>query len=223
MEHVTTTAAPTGRTEIGQPPVPAPPRLRRRPIVTIASAAVVVAGAVLAAWAWTATTNTTVVLVARDTILRGSVIEADDVTRASVGLDPAVRPLVSSDLVAVVGSRAALDIAAGSLLTADAVSDSLTPPAGMSVVGVTLPAPVAPGLPLQPGDRVRIVVTSPDAASVPSPSEPRFHEGDVVGVTTDPATGQTVVDVQVPHAEALTFAEDVATGKVTLVLDARER
>lgn len=161
-------------------------------------------------------------LVARDTVPRGAVITADDLARVRIGADPALEPLSASDFDSVVGQRAALDIAEGSLLTAGSTSASVVPVSGMSVVGVALTPAQAPGLDLQTGDRVRLVAT-PAQGEDPAAGPPRFSEAEVVGVHVVDETGQTVVDLLVPHAEATVLAARIATGNVALVLDARER
>jgi hypothetical protein len=72
-------------------PLVPPPKLRRRPALIVAALIAICLGALLAAWAWTATTTTQEVLVARDTIERGAVIEAGDLARVRVSADPALR------------------------------------------------------------------------------------------------------------------------------------
>ena len=74
-------------------PLVPPPKLRRRPALVAGAIAAICLGALLAAWAWTATTNTQEVLVARDSIERGSVIEADDLARVRLSADPALKPV----------------------------------------------------------------------------------------------------------------------------------
>lgn len=73
-----------------------PPRLRRRPALVAAAIGAICVGALLAGWAWTATTNTQEVLVARQTIERGEVIEADALARLRVSADPALTPVPGS-------------------------------------------------------------------------------------------------------------------------------
>ena len=149
------------------PPVAPPPKLRRRPALIVASVALVALGAILAAWAWTSTTSTEEVLAARDTIARGAVITSDDIVRVRINADPALQPLPASAYDDIVGQRAALDIAAGSLLTEAATVAELLPADGMSVVGVALTPAQAPGLTLQSGDRVRVVLTPGKGADAP--------------------------------------------------------
>ena len=203
-------------------PLVPPPKLRRRPALVAGAIVAICLGALLAAWAWTTTTHTQEVLAARHTIARGSLIEASDVERVRINADPGLRPVPASEYDGVIGQRAALDIAAGGLLTAEATTSSALPPSGMSVVGVALTSAQAPGLTLQTGDKVRAVVTPAQGEEPPSGS-PQFSEAEVVGVHADEATGQTVVDLLVPHADATVLAARVATGNVALVLDSRDQ
>ena len=72
------------------------------------------------------------------------------------------------------------------------------------------------------GDVVRIVTTPGDQGEI-TDREPVTIEATVVGVNRVEETGETVVDVAVPEAEAAELAARAATGRVALVLDARER
>lgn len=204
------------------PKLTPPPKLRRRPALVAGAVAAICLGALLAVWAWTSTTHTEEVLAARTTIPRDAVIRADDIERVRINADPALHPLPASAYDDVVGQRAALDIAAGGLLTADTTTSTAMPPKGMSVVGIALTPAQAPGLPLQSGDKVRVVVTPAQGGQAPSGS-PAFSEAEVVGSHTDPVSGQFVVDVLVPYADASVLAARAATGNVALVLDSGAR
>ncbi|WP_141013666.1 SAF domain-containing protein [Nocardioides sambongensis] len=199
-------------------PLLPPPKLRRRPALVAAAVLAICLGALLGAWAWTTTTSTQEVLAARGTIPRGAVISADDLQRVRVNADPALTPVAASAIDEVVGQRAALDIASGSLLTSDSTATDVLPSEGMSVVGVALTAAQVPGVQLQSGDRVRIVVT-PAGGEGPPSGAPQTNEADVVGTHVDDLTGALVVDLLVPHADAAVLAARVATGNVALVLD----
>lgn len=205
-----------------EPPLPPPPKLRRRPALIAAAVVAICLGAILGGWAWTATTNTHEVLAARADIERGSIIEATDLVRVRVNSDPALKPVGAGSLDSVVGQRAAVDIAAGSLVTPSAYSDSVVPAEDLSVVGVALTSSQAPGMELQSGDRVRVVATPAEGSDAPA-GVPSFSEAQVVGVRLSDDTGQLVVDLLVPHAEAATLAAQVATGNVAIVLDSRAR
>jgi SAF domain-containing protein len=199
-----------------------PPKLRRRPALLAAAVVAVCLGALLAAWAWTATTTTEEVLVAQTTIERGSVIAADDLARVRVSADPALHPVPASQFDRVVGQRVSVDVAAGAMLTPDSVTASVVPDADNSIVGVALAPEQAPGLPLETGDHVRVVVTPAQGEHIPA-GVPLVSEAEVAGVHHSTDTGETVVDLLVPHAEAAVLAARAATGNVALVLDSRER
>ena len=122
----------------------------------------------------------------------------------------------------MVGQRAAVDVAAGTLLTREQVTATVLPASGMSMVGVGLPAAQMPGEPLLAGDRVRIVTTPGPQAEV-GQSAPSTIAATVVGVRVNEENGQNVVSVLVPEGDAAQLAARAATGNVALVLDSRER
>lgn len=199
-----------------------PPKLRRRPALIAAAIGAVCIGALLAGWAWTATTNTQEVLVARHSIERGAVIEADDLARVRLSADPALKPVSAAQLEDVVGQRAAMDIAEGGMLTPGSFTSEVVPAEGQSVVGVALTPAQAPGLELQYGDRVRVVVTPAQGEELPA-GTPLTNDAIVVGVHVSEETGQSVVDLLVPKADAAVLATRIATGNIALVLESRER
>ena len=123
----------------------------------------------------------------------------------------------------VVGQRAALDLSAGGLVTAASITTGVVPGEGQSVVGVALTAGMMPAQELRTGDRVRIVAT-PGAQGEVAAGDPEVVAATVVGVRPgDATTPAVVVDVLVPSPTAARLAARVATGKVALVLDSRER
>lgn len=195
-----------------------PLKLRRRPALVVAGVIVTALGCLLGAWAWSATTNTQEVLAARDTIHRGEVIKAEDIQRIRISADPALTPLPASAYDDVIGQRAALDMAAGGVLTSESTADEPLPPQGQSIVGISLTPAQVPGMPLYGGDEVRIIVTPGDNGEAPANS-PQFTVAEVVGTYMDETTGNTVVNVLVPYADAGVLAARAATGNVALVLD----
>jgi hypothetical protein len=195
-----------------------PPKLRRRPSLIAGGVSAVCFGAVIAAWAWSSTTSTQEVLAARDTIHQGEVITAKDLERVRISGDQSLRPVPGTSFDEIVGQRAALDVAAGSLLTAESTTSDPLPPKGQSVVGIALTPAQVPAMPLHGGDAVRIVTTPGENGEATVPSPP-FTSAVVVGTRLDETTGNTVVDVVVPHADAGLLAARAATGNVALVLD----
>lgn len=195
-----------------------PPKLRRRPALMAGGIAAICLGALLGAWAWTSTTHTSEVLAARTTIHRGDVITANDVERVRISRDPVLDPLPASAYDRVIGKRAALDVAAGGLLTAASTAGQALPPQGQSVVGISLTAAQLPAVSLRGGDRVRIVATPGQNGEAPA-GTPQFTPAQVIDTRLDETSGNTVVDVLVPYADAGVLAARAATGNVALVLD----
>jgi len=175
-------------------------------------------GCVLGAWAWNATTSTEEVLAARNTIHRGEVITAEDVQRIRISGDPALEPLPVSAYDDIIGQRAALDISVGGLLTTESTTGDPLPAEGQSIVGISLTPAQVPALPMHGGDKVRIIVTPAANGDMPA-STPQFTVAEVVDTALDETTGNTVVNVLVPYADAGVLAARAATGNVALVLD----
>lgn len=198
------------------------PKQRRRPWVFALCVALVAAGALGTAFAFTSINDTQEVLVVSQDIKRGETIEAGDLSVVRVSVDPALSPVAGSQKAELEGSRAAVDLWAGTLLTEEAVTDSLVPGDGESLVGISLTPAQMPSEPLYSGDAVRIVTTPGDQGEVTN-EDPVTVEAVVVGVSRVPETGETVVDVSVPEGDAADLAARAATGRVALVLDTRER
>jgi hypothetical protein len=166
----------------GAPPAVAPPRTRRRRGVLAAGVALVALGALGAAYLTeTAGGTVAVIAVVRD-VAPGQVVQAADLTIADINTHPALSPVPADRLQSMIGHRAAAALTAGSLLTDAAVTSTVVPAQGRSLVGVAL-----------------------TAAQLPD------------------ETGLTVVNVMVPSGQAADLAARVATGRVALVLDSRER
>jgi len=212
----------------GSVPVPTPPRARRRWGLFAAMVLVVALGVLGDVWLMTSTTSAQEVVAARTTIERGTVIAAEDLTTVRVELDPALKVIPGADLAGLVGQRAALDMAAGSLVTADAVAESVVPADGFSLVGIGVGSAQLPGVPLMAGDEIRVVATpvlttATSDAEAPPVSVAAVVVGTQTGTAPSVAGQQTIVTVQVPTADAAALASLAATGNVAIVLDSRER
>lgn len=212
---------PVDRAEAVRPPTAAKGKTTRRPLLFALMAALVAAGALLAGWAYTTVSDTHEVLAVRETVHRGETITREDLVTVQVGIDPALTPVSSAELANVVGKRAAVDLSAGSLLTQEAITETVLPAAGDSMVGISLTPAQRPSQPLYQGDRVRIIATPGDQGEVTT-SSPESVPAEVVGVRRIPETGETVVDVSLPHQRASELAARASTGRVALVLDSRE-
>lgn len=202
---------------------PERPKERRRPLLIVSMVALTCLGGLVSAYAYTSTSETEQVVAVRESVARGEAIGAEDLMLVQVGLDPALRPLDASELDSLIGQRAAVDLSAGSLVTAESVSEAVIPIAGESVVGVSLTQAMMPSELIFAGDAVRIVSTPGDQGEIREGVEPVTVQATVVGVRQLSETGETVVDVAVSEAEAADLASRAATRKVALVLDSRER
>lgn len=199
-----------------------PPKIRRRPSHIVAMVAAIFVGAAIFAWGWAATTTSEAVVAARTTIPRGAVITADDLTTTQVSGDNTLKVVPGEDMDDLVGKRAALDIAAGGLLTPEMATVDNMPPAGQSIVGVSLTPAQVPAITPRSGDKVRLVATTGEGGETSS-GTPLTTSAEVVDSSTDEVSGNTVVNVLVPYADAAVLADRASTGNIALVVDPLER
>ena len=192
-------------------------KLQRSPLLIVFGVLVLAAGGVFGWFMWVTTSTASEVVAAKVDVQRGQLIAAEDLTTVRVTLDPSLRTVPGANLKSLVGQRAATDLAAGTLVSPNQVSDGLLPPQGMSVVAVPVPAGLVPTVPIHAGDTVRLVQTPEPAGSVTG--KPLTTE--VVDVTE--GDQDTIVNVLVPAASASGLAELAATGRVALVLDSAAR
>lgn len=204
------------------PPAVVPSRIRRRPGLLAAGIALVALGGLAAAYLTQVVGNTVPVVAAVRSVPAGAVIERAHLAVADVSTDAALRPVAAARLESFVGQRAAVDLSAGSLLTEQAVTDDVVPADGQSLVGVALTSAQLPAEALRLGDLVRVVDT-PTAQGEPPSTTPATIPGEVASVVGPDDTGRTVVNLLVDDDRAADLAARVATGRVALVLDSRER
>ncbi len=226
MATATATPSPPGAPDPNDAPaeqqLAPPPKLRRRPIWIIAGVALVCLGALGSVWAYNSATNAHEVLAVRQTVERGQTITRQDLMTVRIAVDPALQPLGADQADTVIGKRAALDMAAGGVVTADQIADLVIPPKGSSVVGISVTAGMQPADELQVGDPVRLITTPGQQGEIAA-GNPEAFAATVVGLAADQATGASVVNVQVRAADAGKVAARAATGKVAIVLDSRAR
>ncbi len=197
-----------------------PPKVPRRPLLLVGTIAAVLVGGLGTAWVFMTSAASTEVVAIRAAVQRGEVIDREDLVVMKVGLDPSLDVVPASQIDRVSGRRAATDLAAGGLLARSSVTDQVVPRAGEAMVGVTLAPSMLPGEPLLAGDRVLIVETPGLQGEVVT--APVVLEATVSQVTVL-ETGDFKVDVLVPAGKAAELAARNGTGRLALVLEARER
>ncbi|MFF0706350.1 SAF domain-containing protein [Streptomyces tendae] len=170
--------------------------------------------------------RTDVVTVVRD-VQVGQVLTEQDLGKASVALDPAVKAVRADDVDSVVGQRAAVELKPGSLLVpAQVTRDSLVK-AGEQLVPIGLKPEQVPATALVPGQRVQLVHVPGQGAAetgeVPADNSPQSIVGRVVKASkAAPGTGVVVVDVATTADDGPTAAAWVSAEALRLVLDSPE-
>lgn len=218
MSESTTTTAVSGTAAGPRGPAGSgavPPRLRRQPWVVVAGVVLVLAGVVGGLMFWATLAPAQQVVVAARELDKHQVIGARDVRVVALDHDASVATIPGDSLSDVVGQRAATAIPAGGVLAPEQVADGVFPPEGLSVVPVVLTAEQSIGLGLEPGDDVRVVVS---ASTPQSDGEPGYTPAEVAAVHA--GDSRAVVDVLVPHAEAVDLSAAMAAGRASIVHDA---
>lgn len=199
-------------------PTLTPPKTQRRPLLIALSIVLIAVGALLAAYLTTVVGNTVPVVAVRTDVPRGAVIERGDLVEARINPDPALVTVPFFQVGTLVGRRAAADLHAGGLVSPTSITDTVTPAAGQTLVGVALTRAQLPTRPLQAGDQVRIVYTPRSQDPLPTKKVPTIKA--TVVSTADIADGtQVVVDLTIPTATAENLAALAATGRVALIVD----
>lgn len=157
------------------------------------------------------------VLVVRNAVPAGQVVQPSDLGSARVAGAPGAVP--ASDVETVAGLRAAVSLVEGQVLTDSSLTDAMVPGAGERLVAIRLDRGRVPGG-LAPGDLVDVLAVPPDGdlgseAQLDAPPRlARAARVDSVGETPDSAL---VVTVLVRETEADTIAARSAVGQVTIV------
>lgn len=161
--------------------------------------------------------HTSVVVMARDVQI-GSTLTAGDVTTADVSVGDQVAVVHPQD--GILGKTALTDLRRGSLLSPGLVGDAPLLADGQDLVPIRVKLGQRPQQGLTPGQAV---------LAVPAPQDPTSPGGTALTSAQpfratvasfgqpDPATGDVVVDVRVPAADAVGLARAAGTGSVTLV------
>ncbi|HZB32927.1 MAG TPA: SAF domain-containing protein [Streptosporangiaceae bacterium] len=122
---------------------------------------------------------------------------------------------------AVVGRPAAMPLAAGSLLTKEAVESASLPTVGQAIVGVDVkPGRYPPRL--APGSAVQLytvpAASSGGAAQAPGQIAAPLGEGTVLGVERGQNDGAAVIELQLPREEVPAVTAAAASGTIAIAL-----
>lgn len=201
------------------PPSAAPARhlrARRNPRWIAAGILAICLGAVgsLLLYSRAATANVVVAMAA--TVMRGEVVDADDLAQMTVGHLGGMRAVPSARLTDLVGQEALVDLPAGSIVL-EGTTGTSEQPAGRAQVGIRLPLGRLPVAALPRGTPVRIISVPPPDAAGTSPVSVR---GTVASAPLETADGARVLDVWVPAASAETVARLAAVDQLALILEA---
>ncbi len=159
-------ARPTTTDGRSQYRLPVVPR-GRRPVVTVASALLVLASIAIFANLYSSAGHRVPVLVVTSTIQQGERIVSADLGTAQVASSGGLATISVSSADELSGTWAAVTVPAGSLLTRGDVTAQRPVSRGNAVVGLALKDGQLPSTGLVPGDEVMVVQTLGAAAVLP--------------------------------------------------------
>ncbi|PZG11110.1 flagellar biosynthesis protein FlgA [Micromonospora craterilacus] len=178
-------------TRNGTPPVDAPiapPRVVRqrrvRPGLLGLAVLLIALGGLGSAFAVTSVRATGSYLAVARTVEVGSVVSADDLVSVQVAGGQGLDPVPAGQLADVVGMRAAVSLAPGTLLTMAQLTDDPLLGPGQQQFALGLKAAQVPAPKLRPGDEV-LLVSTPSNDNGSSSSATRFTATVTDAVSTD--------------------------------------
>ncbi len=221
MSNTLTTSAPTN----GHGPGPigsvqrVEPRLRRRRTHLLGAVALLIVAGLAAVFLVQQIQTQNRVVQVRADIPRGAVIKASDLAEITVGSVQGVSTVPAEQLPGLVGQRATIDLARGSLLPEGGIGAVAIPVAGQTLVGLRLEQGRMVIGDVRTGSRLRLIVTAPQGG------DPAFKDGNsgrqfaAVLVEISPALdgAATLVNVQVAQKDANPIAQLAATGRIAIV------
>lgn len=160
----------------------------------------------------------TSVLAVRDPVAKGEKVDRDNLISKQVsGVAAAVRV---DDVQSVVGKTATVDLLAGQIVTAPAVTDDPVPGSGRAVVGLALTPSQMPGSGIGPGDLVRVVaVPAKDESGATLDEAPTLAASAQVLSVSDGGSAEVgrIVTVVASDSEADRLATFSAAGRLAVV------
>lgn len=211
---MTSVSAPRAPVSPGSPAVRLRPvATRRRPLLALVSAVVVVACTAVVAVAFQHAGRTEAVLVVTRPVAPGASVAGADLRVADVHVPRGVSVVPASAEPGVLGRQAATALVPGSLLNAGDTVSVYAPATGSAVVGVAAAPGQLPAGGVTAGELVDVVATGASQSSQPSSSAP---SDTTAGGLVPPAPGAvvaadaTVLAVSVPSSSSSTADEVVS-------------
>lgn len=210
-----------------------PPQTGRRSrFPEVAVGLLLIVGGALAALIWQINaTSTTPVLAMANRVEQGEIVELDDLQLVEIRSADQLNVLRAADTANIVGRIARTDLAVGTLVTADHVSDGSVIALGDGVVGLSLTNGQVPSLRLRPGDRIDVVLTPPTSSDDPfvdlasalaAVDEQVLVEGAEVAEFVSLDNGRLFVALSMREDEAALTARAGALDRVRLVAVGQE-
>jgi hypothetical protein len=202
----------------------APPRQRRRGWFAGAVALLALAALANVYVLQSASHRVPAVLVVRDVPI-GQEISRADLDTTQVSAASGVRLVPGRQLPEVVGTRAAVDLRHGSLLTPSQVTGDVAPRPGQALVAVAVKPSQLPARGLVPGTPVSVIATpgaqGQDAAGNGAAVLTREVPARVDQVAGPDADGLRSVSLIVAQGDAAALARQASTGRIALIVTAR--
>lgn len=217
-----TSHAPPARSAAAGLSAPGSVKLRRRPRLALLGVLLAVSAALVAGWAVLQAQDTTRVLGVARPVAAGHPISVQDLTYVDVPAGSMPLVIRGGEAGEVLGQYATVGLLPGQLLTRDSVTPFPVPAKGRSLVAVAVDAGRMPTLQLERGDRIAIVSTPSEQDEPPTDEEPESLTATVVSQEAIPDTSTTVINVEVEESRAALLAARAATGRIAVVLQARE-
>lgn len=199
----------------------APPQ-RRRPTWMIWGAALVIASAVLGAWAFSSSTARISIVVAARDLEPGDVVAGTDLRVIEIGSTGDMRAVQASQQSLVIGQVARGPIPAGTVLNTDLFADPGTSvPDGFVVIGTPLDAGTAPVGSLAAGDPVDVIAVVKSSGADTADAAEVITRASVWAVdrpNTSSASPKVWVSLLVPIEAQTAVAQASADGRLRLSL-----
>ncbi|MDN5666846.1 MAG: SAF domain-containing protein [Renibacterium salmoninarum] len=201
----------------------APLKKRVRPMMLAAAVALIIACALGAATLLRAAGNTESALVTNTDITRGQEFTESSFKTIEVGAGQAgLRIFTDTQIRELIGKIASVDLPAGSLITPNAVTDSILPAAGASIVTISLKPDQTPARPFISGDPIRLVDTGAATQGATNAVRGTDVPGTIATVKTDSVSGNTIIDISVKEPQSSEVAARIARGSIAVVVDSNK-